>query len=57
MDVLLLLLAVLPLVAEGKPGRRSDEAVALGLRGEGPIPLPVRIEAGPVSLPRPEPEL
>ena len=51
-DVLLLLVAVLPLMVESKCGERSAEAVALELPDEGPILLPVRIEATPASLPR-----
>ena len=50
MDVLLLLVAVLPLVVEGEAGGRSVEAVAPGLPDEPPIPLPVRTEAVPASL-------
>jgi hypothetical protein len=57
MDVLLLLAAVLPLMAERQSGGRKPEAVALELPGDVSIPLPVQIEAAPASLLRRSPEL
>ena len=52
MDLVLLMVAVLPLVAEGRRAGGRSEAVAFGDAGQPVILAPVRIEAAQAMPPR-----
>ncbi len=52
MDLVLILVAVLPLFAEGKSRPRSSESVAFRLADQTPKFSLVRLEAAPTGRPR-----